>query len=124
MDTPAEQTPTGAPAPGPREVQLELRTAPKLWPFLGAGIVAAAVVALIVAWFGHEANVEAAAATGETVEFSFGALLGFFFVIFAIVGACVGALAFLLVDRIGRRRAHTVTVMAEPVTEAAEPDEA
>lgn len=124
MDTPVEPTDTGVPAPGPREVQFELRTAPKLWPFLGAGVVAAALVALVVAWFSHESNVAAAAANGEAVEFTFGTLLGFFFVIFAIVGAAVGALAFLLMDRLGRKQARTVTVMAEPVTDTEDPQEA
>lgn len=122
MDSPAEQTPSGAPTPGPREVQFELRTAPKLWPFLGAGIVLGAVVALIVSWFSHEANVNAAA--GGPVEFTFGAVFGFFLVIFGIIGACVGALGFLIADRVGRRQARTVNAVAEPVIDTDEPQEA
>ena len=121
MDSPVSGqpsgTPEGAPAPrpaaepAPTELSLRVRTAPKLWPFLGAGFLLAAIVALVVAWFSHEANVKAAA--GDPVEFTFGSVFGFFLVIFGIIGLCAGALAFLVTDRIGRRREHTVRVVAQ-----------
>jgi|GEM_PF-858966 len=103
-----------APAAPPAErLQWHVRTAPKLWPFLGAGFLASAIVALVVAWFSHEATVKAA--EGGPVEFGFGAVFGFFLVIFGIVGVCAGALAFLLTDRLGRRRERTVLVVAQAV---------
>lgn len=115
MDSPVPDPRPGVPSNGVTEVDFEVRTAPKLWPFLGSGFVLGAVVALIVAWFSHAANVEAAA--GGPVEFSFGAVFGFFLILFGIVGVGVGALAFLLMDRMGRRNARVVHAVAEPVTD-------
>lgn len=95
---------------------MRVRTAPKIFPFLGAGFLLAAVVALITAWFSHASLVEAA--KGGPVEFSFWAVFGFFLVVFGVVGVGLGALAFLLADRLGRRQERTVSVVMEPVDDS------
>lgn len=116
MTSPASGPHPETPASGPTTVNLRVRTAPKIFPFLGAGFVLAALVALVTAWFSHAALVEAAA--GGPVEFSFLAVFGFFLVTFGVVGVGVGALAFLLTDRLGRRRERTVQVVMEALNDS------
>lgn len=116
MTSPVSGPHPETPVTGPTPVDLRVRTAPKIFPFLGAGFVLAALVALIAAWFSHASLVEAA--EGGAVEFSFMAVFGFFLVTFGVVGVGVGALAFLLTDRLGRRREKTVRVLMEPVDDS------
>jgi hypothetical protein len=88
---------------------LVVRRAPKVQVFLVGGAVLGALVALLVAVFG-EAN----------PEFSFGSTLGYFLVIFGIIGVGVGGLVWLVLDR--RSKKHTYRVTAEAVEDYGEAD--
>jgi hypothetical protein len=113
------QSPETVPGPGPRTVAVQMRTAPKIWPFLLAGVIVGAVVALVVTWISHASLV--ADSPDGTTEHSFGSTFGFMFMIFAVVGLGVASLIFLGVDKAGRRRAHNMDMVVEPVTD--DPDE-
>lgn len=93
-------------------VSLRVRTAPKFWPFIGAGFVLGAIAALVVTWAGYASAGERAG--GTPLEFSFGSTFGFFLVLLGVIGVAVGAIAFLIVDRIGRARAKTISAVEEP----------
>jgi len=88
-----------------------VRTAPKIWAFLVAGFVLGAVIAFVFTWVTHAMLVQES--TDGQVEFSFASAFGFFLIIFGLVGMGLGALVFLLVDRLGRRRERTAQLVVE-----------
>lgn len=118
MTSPTPDPSSGVPSTGRRELDVTVRTAPKIWAFLGSGLVLGAVVALVFTWISHAQLVQES--TDGQVEFSFGSAFGFFLVIFGLLGVALGAVVFLLVDRIGRRRSRTVHVTVEPAAEGDE----
>ncbi|MEO9248628.1 hypothetical protein ABDK96_13150 [Citricoccus nitrophenolicus] len=88
---------------------LVVRRAPKVQVFLVGGAVLGMVAALIATSVG-----------GENEDFTFGALFGYFLVLFGIVGVALGALVWLVLDR--RSRKHTYTVTAEAVEDYEDAD--
>lgn len=93
----SEQPPTPAAAgPAPRgRREVVVRRAPKFVPFMAAGTVLGVVVAAVTALAGP-----------ESAEFNRGAVFGFFAVLFGLAGLLVGAVAALVLDRVGVRRAE------------------
>ncbi|MBG6084190.1 hypothetical protein [Zhihengliuella flava] len=88
MDSP--ETP-----PAPDSIDVEVRRSPKFWPFLGAGAFVGVLVALISAY------------TGEpSTEFTRGAVAGFLLVIFGVIGVAVGAVAYLIADKVASKKAR------------------
>lgn len=88
---------------------LVVRRAPKVQVFLVGGAVLGVLAALIATSLG-----------GENEDFTFGALFGYFVVLFGILGVALGALVWLVADR--RSRKHTYTVTAEVVEDYEDAD--
>jgi hypothetical protein len=93
----SEQPPTPAgPGPVPRgRREVVVRRAPKFVPFMAAGVVLGVVVAAVTALAGP-----------ESAEFTRGAVFGFFAVLFGLAGLLAGAVAALVLDRVGVKRAE------------------
>jgi uncharacterized membrane protein YdjX (TVP38/TMEM64 family) len=86
-----------------------LRRAPRYGRFITLGVVVGAVVALILTFaFSGQPTIE-----GELLEFDRGQVFGFLLLICATVGAALGAVVALIIDRSTARRARSVTVVHE-----------
>lgn len=86
-----------------------VRRAPRYGRFITLGALVGAVVALILTFaFSGEPTVE-----GELLEFDRGQVFGFLLLLCATVGAALGAIAALIIDRATARRARSVTVVHE-----------
>lgn len=104
--------PADGPADGPAEagsaseaqqpVEFEVRVAPKPGAFMLTGGVLGVILALISAWL-----------RGGTEDHSMGAVFGFLAVLFAIIGVGVGAIVFLIFDRVGRKRTQHIYAVKE-----------
>lgn len=86
----------------PEPVEFEVRVAPKPGAFLVTGGALGVIVALISAWLG-----------GGTEEHSMGSVFGFLAVLFAIIGVGIGAIVFLIFDRVGRKRTKHIYAVKE-----------
>lgn len=73
---------------------VEIRTAPSYPAFIALGVVLGLVVAFLVTLFGPESE-----------SYTFGAVLGVMAVIFGGLGAAVGAIVAIIIDRVGVKRA-------------------
>ncbi|MCB4209021.1 MFS transporter [Arthrobacter sp. UM1] len=96
--------------PAPRDAepqQARVRTAPRIMPFVGLGAVLGILVALFSAMLGPGSE-----------DYSRGAAFGYFAMLFGMIGAGVGALAALILDRISLKRSESVRL--RPVEEAEE----
>lgn len=83
-----------------------VRRAPRYGTFIALGAVVGAVVALILTFtFSGEPAIE-----GELIEFDKGQVFGFLLLVCATIGAALGAVVALIIDRTTARRARTVTV--------------
>ena len=86
-----------------------VRRVPRYGRFITLGALVGAVVALILTFaFSGEPTIE-----GELLEFDRGQVFGFLLLICATVGAALGAVVALLIDRSTARRARSVTVEHE-----------
>ncbi|MEE1621377.1 hypothetical protein ACQ3I4_05075 [Zafaria sp. Z1313] len=104
MSTPDPTPSPDGPAHDDGRIEVEVRSAPRFWPFLGAGAALGILAALVSAYTGE-----------ESAEFTRAAVAGFLAVLFGLAGVLVGALAYLAVDRILRQRArHGTAVPVEP----------
>lgn len=93
-----------------------VRRAPRYGRFITLGALVGAVVALILTFaFSGEPTVE-----GELLEFDRGQVFGFLLLLCATVGAALGAIAALIIDRATARRARSVTVVHESTHRADE----
>lgn len=113
----APETPEPSPRPvvgGPLEIEVTsdtvtMRRAPRYGRFITLGALVGAVTALILTFaFSGEPTVE-----GELIEFDKGQVFGFLLLICATVGAALGAVVALLIDRTTARRVRSVTVEHE-----------
>ncbi|MEV4900319.1 hypothetical protein AB0K08_03135 [Citricoccus sp. NPDC055426] len=77
---------------------LVVRRAPKVQVFLVGGALLGVLAALISTALG-----------GENEDFTFGALFGYFVVLFGILGVALGAVVWLVADRRSKKRTYTVT---------------
>jgi len=97
------QQPNAQPSPeaGPsRPIEVTVRSSPKFWPFLAAGALIGVFAAIVSAYTGEEA-----------VEFTRGAVLGFLAVFFGMAGLALGAVAWLVTDRVLRKRTRRATAV-------------
>lgn len=86
-----------------------VRRAPRYGRFITLGALVGAVVALILTFaFSGEPTIE-----GELIEFDRGQVFGFLLLLCATVGAALGAIVALIIDRATARRARSVTVVHE-----------
>ncbi|WP_342023651.1 hypothetical protein AAE021_17995 [Arthrobacter citreus] len=83
----------------PERREITVRRAPRFIPFLALGVIAGFIAALVVAYAGP-----------ADPTYTRGATLGFFTIMFAIPGVCVGALVALLLDWISVRKARRAVV--------------
>ena len=83
----------------PERREITVRRAPRFIPFLALGVIAGFIAALAVAYPGPADPTYTRAAT-----------LGFFTIMFAIPGVCLGAVAALLLDWISVRKARRAVV--------------
>ena len=86
-----------------------MRRAPKIGVFMACGAALGLIAALLVTTFGP-----------RNPEFTFATTFGFFFVLFAVVGAALGSLVWLVLDR--RSKNNMYTVHAEAVQDPAQAD--
>lgn len=93
----------------PRQREFVVRRAPRIGVFMAAGAVLGVVAALLVTTFGP-----------ENPEFSFATTFGFFLVLFAVAGAALASLVWLVLDR--RSKKQMYTVHAEAVQDPAQAD--
>ncbi|GER22420.1 hypothetical protein NCCP1664_09170 [Zafaria cholistanensis] len=90
-----------SPEPGPsRPIEVTVRRSPKFWPFLVAGAFVGVFAAIISAYTGQ-----------ESAEFTRGTVLGFLAVFFGMGGLALGAIAWLVTDRVQRKRARRATAV-------------
>lgn len=89
----------------PRNVEVSVYAAPKFWPFVGIGALVGVVIAFISAYTGQ-----------ESADFTRSAVAGFLSVGFAFIGVLLAGVAFLVVDRITRKKARRALAvpMGEP----------
>ncbi|WP_104160255.1 hypothetical protein [Arthrobacter sp. ZGTC212] len=71
----------------PERREITVRRAPRFVPFLLLGVIAGFIAAMLVAYLGP-----------ENPTYTREATLGFFTIMFAIPGVCLGALVALLLD--------------------------
>ncbi|MBP3035296.1 hypothetical protein J2M53_03365 [Arthrobacter sp. zg-ZUI100] len=83
----------------PERREITIRRAPRFVPFLALGVIAGFIAALVVAYAGPADPTYTREAT-----------LGFFTMMFAIPGVCLGALAALLLDWISVRKSRRAIV--------------
>ena len=83
----------------PERREITVRRAPRFIPFLALGVIAGFIAALVVAYAGP-----------ADPTYTRGATLGFFTVMFAIPGVCLGALVALLLDWMSVRKARRAVV--------------
>ncbi|MFD4421188.1 potassium transporter Trk [Agromyces sp. NPDC058484] len=111
------ETPEPSPAQGvdgPLEIDVtsdtvSVRRAPRFGAFIALGAVVGAVVALILTFtFSGQPTVE-----GELIEFDRGQVFGFLLLVCGTIGAALGAVVALIVDRASAKRARSVTVQHE-----------
>lgn len=86
----------------PQDREVTVRRAPKIWPFLIAGALVGVLVAIIVVLLGDPAN-----------DYGTDGVMGYFAVIFGIIGVGLAGIVFLIVDRRSLKKARSVT--ARPV---------
>jgi hypothetical protein len=90
-----------SPASGPsRPIEVTVRSSPKFWPFLVTGALIGVFAAIISAYTGE-----------ESVEFTRGAVLGFLAVFFGVAGLALGAIVWLVTDRVLRKRTRRATAV-------------
>jgi hypothetical protein len=85
-----------------------VRRAPRYGRFILLGVILGAVVALILTFTFTGQPVE-----GELVQFDKGQVFGFLLLVCGVIGAAIGAVVALLIDRSSARRAQSVTVEHE-----------
>lgn len=90
-----------SPASGPSgPVEVTVRSSPKFWPFLVTGALIGVFAAIVSAYTGE-----------ESVEFTRGAVLGFLAVFFGVAGLALGAVVWLVTDRVLLKRARRATAV-------------
>ena len=83
----------------PERREITVRRAPRFIPFLALGVIAGFIAALVVAYAGP-----------ADPNYTRGATLGFFTIMFSIPGVCLGAVAALLLDWMSVRKARRAVV--------------
>lgn len=104
MTSVPHQTPESASREPSGEEEVRIRRAPNLIAFLIAGTALGAVGGVLLGLLGPESQ-----------YYTRGAIVGFFLVIGVIVGAGVGSVVSLIIDRISLRRSRTVTAQVDDV---------
>jgi len=85
-----------------------VRRAPRYGRFITLGAIVGAIVALILTFGFSGEPVE-----GELIEFDKGQVFGFLLLVCGTIGAALGAVVALIIDRASARRTRSVTVEHE-----------
>ena len=93
----------------PEQREFVVRRAPRIGVFMASGAALGLIAALLVTTCGP-----------QNPEFTFATTFGFFFVLFAVVGAALGSLVWLVLDRRSRKKMYTVH--AESVQDPSQAD--
>ena len=104
MTSVPRQTPESASREPSREEDVTIRRAPNLIAFLITGAVLGAVGGVLLGLLGPESQ-----------YYTRGAIVGFFLVIGVIIGAGVGSVVSLIIDRISLKRSRTATAQVDNV---------
>jgi len=93
---------------GGQSFEVDVHSSPKLWPILLTGVVAGALAGVIIALLGEPSANYTPAATA-----------GFFAAFCAGIGLAVGAVVYLVFDRVTAKR--TTRKLAVPLSEDGQP---
>ncbi|MFC0583020.1 hypothetical protein [Micrococcoides hystricis] len=85
----------------PIETEMTVRRAPRIWPFLITGALLGVLVAVLVVTIG-----------GTAENYTTGGSIGYFSVIFGIIGVGLAGVAFIIADRRSLKKATTATAQA------------
>lgn len=98
---PARNTPSpDAPRGRPGSFEVQVRSSPRFWPFVCTGAALGILVAFVSAYTG-----------AESTEFTRGSVASFLAVLFGLAGVLLGAVAYLVVDGVLRRRYRRATAV-------------
>lgn len=92
------ESPENAPRTGTTTQEVTVRRAPNVTAFLAAGAAIGAIAGLLIGALGP-----------GSIAYTRAAIIGFFLMTFLIVGATVGAVVALVLDRISLKRSRHVT---------------
>ncbi len=85
------------------EKEMSVRHAPRVWPFLIAGALVGVIAAIITV------------AVGEPPEdYGTGGAMGYFAIVFGIIGVGLAGILFLILDRRSLKKATAVTAVPVP----------
>ncbi|GAB2892054.1 hypothetical protein ACXA45_07585 [Neomicrococcus lactis] len=85
----------------PEKIDVDVRLSPKFWPFFVGGALVGVLAALIVT-MGFQSS---------TDEFSDQSVFGYFAILLGIVGAGLGSVAYLVLDRVLARKSTRLTAV-------------
>jgi hypothetical protein len=106
----SEQPPPVDPdAAEPTRERVVVRRAPKIWGFLGVGVIVG-VLATLVLTLAFRPEGGAATVTEDGTEFGLSQVFGFLLVCLIPLGGALGALVAIILDRVLARRAVEVDV--------------
>lgn len=106
MSSVPDHTPEPASDEPSRETNMTIRRAPNLLAFLITGAILGAVAGFLFGLLGPESQ-----------YYTRGAIVGFFLVIGLLVGAGVGSVVSLIIDRVSLKRRRNVTAQIDDVRE-------
>lgn len=85
----------------PEKLDVDVRLSPKFWPFFVGGAIVGLIAALIVT----------VSFQGSTDEFSDQSVFGYFAILFGVVGAGLGSIVYLILDRVLARKSTRLTAV-------------
>lgn len=106
-----EQNPSRPDLPSPdseQSFEVEVHSSPKLWPMLITGAVTGALAGAIISLLGE-----------PSANYTVAATLGYFVAACAVIGLSIGAVVYVVIDRITSKR--TTRKIAVPLPEAEQP---
>ncbi|GAA4688466.1 MULTISPECIES: hypothetical protein [Kocuria] len=107
MSSVSNNTPEPAPDEPSRATRMTIRRAPNLLAFLITGAILGAVGGFLFGLLGPESQ-----------YYTRGAIAGFFLVIGLVIGAGVGSVVSLIIDRVSLKRTRNVTAHIDDVHES------
>lgn len=107
MSSVPNNTPEPASDEPSRETEMTIRRAPNVLAFLITGMIVGAVAGFLFGLLGPESQ-----------YYTRGAIVGFFLVIGLLIGAGLGSVVSLIIDRLSFKRSRNVTAQIDDVHES------